>query len=89
MLLQSEDGLICLLPALPEAWPAGKVTGLCARGDFEVGLVWNDGHLTSATIQSNVGAPGSVRYQGKTVEFKIKKGASIELDGNLKIIPPR
>ena len=74
MLVQSQEGVIHLLPALPAAWKAGKVTGLCARGDFEVGLTWNDGHLISATIRSNAGNPCTVTCQGKTVVLKIKKG---------------
>lgn len=85
MLLQSQGGIIRLLPALPEAWNAGKVTGLCARGGFEVGLVWNDGHLISATVRSNVGGPCRVSYEGKTVELKIKKGATVALDGRLDV----
>ncbi|HTR43564.1 MAG TPA: glycoside hydrolase family 95 protein [Pseudomonadales bacterium] len=82
MLLQSQDGVIQLLPALPEAWKAGKVTGLCARGDFEVGLIWKDGRLVSASIRSNAGNPCRVSCQGKTVVLKIKKGDTTTLDGH-------
>ena len=81
MLLQSQDGVIHLLPALPDAWKEGKATGLCARGDFEVGLVWNNGRLVSATIRSNAGNPCRVSYQGKTLVLKIKKGRTVTLDG--------
>ncbi|HKW30859.1 MAG TPA: glycoside hydrolase family 95 protein [Verrucomicrobiae bacterium] len=81
MLVQSQEGVIHLLPALPEAWKAGKATGLCARGDFEVGLTWNDGHLISATIRSNAGNPCTVTFQGKTLVLKIKKGETVTLDG--------
>ena len=63
--LQSQEGVIHLLPALPGAWKEGKVTGLCARGDFEVGLVWNDGHLISATIRSNAGEPCRCQLSGQ------------------------
>jgi alpha-L-fucosidase 2 len=83
MLMQSEDGVICFLPALPEAWSNGKVTGLRARGGFTVDMSWKDGKLTSATIHSDTGEPCSVRYNDKTVHLKIKKGRSISLNKSL------
>lgn len=86
MLLQSQEDKIELLPALPDAWKSGNVSGLRARGGFQVDETWKDGKLISATIHSDTGAPCSVSYGGKTVDIKIKKGRSITLNGNLELI---
>ncbi|MCZ8518578.1 MULTISPECIES: glycoside hydrolase family 95 protein [Paenibacillus] len=57
MLVQSHTGVIRLLPALPEAWPEGEASGFCARGGFEVGLLWREGRLQEARIRSLAGGP--------------------------------
>ncbi len=82
MLLQSRDGEIELLPALPHIWPDGWVKGLRARGGFEVDEKWDDGKLTAAIIHSAGGTTTSVRYGEKVVPVKLKPGKAIALDGN-------
>lgn len=84
MLLQSRDGVIRLLPALPDAWKEGKVTGLRARDGFTVDMTWKDGKLTSAIIYSGAGESCTVNYRTKAIELKIKKGRSVTLNGNLE-----
>ena len=86
MLLQShlKDGdryLLKLLPALPKAWPNGEITGLRARGGFEVDLKWRDGRLSRAVIRSDRGAPATLRYGTATRAVDLKPGRTLTWDG--------
>ena len=66
MLLQSDAGEIRLLPALPAAWPTGRVTGLRAPGGFEIDLSWKDGVVERVTVRSRLGRSLRLRL-GETV----------------------
>jgi alpha-L-fucosidase 2 len=81
MLLQCDEGEMRLLPALPAAWPDGRVTGLRARGGFEVDLTWTHGGLERATIRSLLGQPLHVRRGNTRRTFDITRGATLTLSG--------
>jgi len=66
MLMQSHAGKIELLPALPSAWPSGRVKGLKARGGYEVNIAWQDGKLVVAEIVASDDGVCHVRYNGET-----------------------
>lgn len=64
MLMQSHDGFIYILPALPSVWREGKITGLRARGGFEIDLSWKDGKIETLTVKSTIG--GNCRLRSLT-----------------------
>jgi alpha-L-fucosidase 2 len=78
---------IDLLPARPTAWPDGTVTGLCARGGFEVDLAWHHGALTRAAIRSKSGLPCRIHYDDRTVDLSTQPGKQYLFDGQLRPVP--
>jgi alpha-L-fucosidase 2 len=80
MLLQSHLNEIHLLAALPAAWKDGKVTGLKARGGFEVEIAWQDQQLRQATIRSLAGGNCTVRTQ-MPVKVADTKARSKKVEG--------
>ena len=77
MLLQSQNGYIELLPALPDAWPQGSVKGFRARGGFIVDFAWDGGKLTSASVKSQVGGPLKVKVGDQVFDYETKAGETI------------
>ena len=80
MLMQSQctmhnaQCIIELLPALPEQWKDGKVSGLCARGGYEVSFEWKDGKVRDCTIKAKTGGTVTLLYNGQQKTIKLKAG---------------
>ena len=86
MLLQSHNGYIELLPALPSAWKDGEVQGLVARGGFVVDIKWKNNLLVSAKIYSRKGVSSSLKYKDKRIELtNLEMGKEVKLNSQLII----
>ena len=70
MLLASHDGVVDLLPALPEAWQDGEFFGLRARGGFTVSARWEAGRVVSCRIDGAEGTSGRARINGEEIDFR-------------------
>ena len=78
MLMQSHNGYIEFLPALPAVWKEGSVKGICAQGALEADIDWKDNSLSKASIRAN-----------KDADFKVKlpEGAKVTCGG--KVLNPK
>lgn len=84
MLLQSQDNIIELLPALPSALPKGNVKGICARGGFVLDFSWQDGRLAGVQVFSKLGQTCRLSYLGNIVQLPTEKGGTYHFNGDLK-----
>jgi alpha-L-fucosidase 2 len=82
-LLQSHAGEISLLPAVPAHWLDGSVSGLRARGGYEVGMKWQGGKLQSAEITNAKGGTFKIRNGAKTATLTVKPGATLRVNAEL------
>ena len=74
MLVQSQHGVIELLPACPTAWSDGTVSGLCARGGYELSFSWHDGKVTECTVKARRNGIATLLVNGKEMKQKLKAG---------------
>ena len=84
MLLQSHLGSIDLLPALPDAIREGSISGVCARGGFELAFAWEMGELQTVEVLSKAGEKCHLRYKDRDVEFDTEKGKLYTFNGQLE-----
>ena len=84
MLVQSQLNEIAILPALPDALPSGKITGVCARGGFELTFNWEGGKLQKLQVLSKAGQKCKLHYGERMVELATERGKTYSFDGNLK-----
>ncbi|HEV7288109.1 glycoside hydrolase family 95 protein [Sphingomonas sp.] len=79
MLMQSHSDTIHLLPALPRAWPSGRVMGLRARGNIGVDLAWRAGQLEEAVLTAQSDAKVAVRLGTQTIDARLQRGDRVRV----------
>jgi alpha-L-fucosidase 2 len=84
LLIQSHQGYVELLPALPDALSNGKISGVCARGGFELAFGWKDGVLQQVDVLSKAGKKCKLKYGDNSIEFDTKKNKTYHLTNSLK-----
>jgi alpha-L-fucosidase 2 len=79
MLIQSQNGIIRLLPALPKEWERGEVKGICARGGFIIDMKWMNGKIKNAKVYSKYGGKCSIYYNGIEQHISLNPGQKVVL----------
>jgi len=90
MLVQNRDGVVHLLPALPAAWPDGRITGLHVHGGWMLDLSWCDGRLAEVCVSGRNGDGAStavcrLRYGPRHCAVAVSAGRQVRLDGHLLV----
>jgi alpha-L-fucosidase 2 len=88
MIVQSHEGVIDLLPALPDEWTEGRFRGVCVRGGFELDITWKNGAISNVGLLSKAGKvcrilggkKCTITLEGQKVSFKIHEDGSIEFE---------
>lgn len=86
MLLQSHNGIVELLPALPDAWDKGEVSGLKARGNLTLSISWSNKRLVKAEIITGTTGVFDIHYNGISKKMKLEAGRKYIFDSALKLI---
>lgn len=84
LLLQSHEGFLRILPAIPTNWKNGKISGLKARGNIEVDMEWTDGKLAKLGLKAKEEKSIKLKYQNEEVEVNLPFNQKVWLDGNLE-----
>lgn len=86
LLIQSHLDRIDILPALPDALPSGSISGVCARGGFELTFEWKNGELHNVEVLSKAGKKCTLKYRSEIIEFDTVKGGLYKFNQQLKKI---
>ncbi len=83
MLMQSHNGFIRLLPAIPKEWSTGEVKGLCARGGFVVDMKWKNEKPEEIKVHSEKGGSTNLVYNGEVRKIYLKPKETITINSNI------
>ncbi|PWS28794.1 alpha-L-fucosidase [Pedobacter yonginense] len=86
MIVQSHQGYLDLLPALPSDLPFGEIKGLCARGGFELNINWDKGRLTGLEVKSKAGGVCKIKYKNQAISIDTKVGGIYKVSSDLKVL---